>query len=148
MPNWCNNQLSVRGPVVDVQRFKEKAVGHSPWLTPKEIRNEEPSPLNFHSLVPVPEEMIKAGYNEVAYNWEKAHWGCKWGDCNAQILHEGQGHVTYEFDTAWVPPTEFIEQASKDWPALRLQLDYDEPGNGLHGTAEARGGRVEDSCVP
>jgi hypothetical protein len=148
MPNWCSNQLAVRGPAEDLQRFKERAIGHSPWSKPEEICSEAPSPLNLHSLAPVPAEMVKAGYNEAAYNWEKAHWGCKWGACNAQIVDEGQGYVMYEFDTAWTPPLEFIEQVSKDWPALSLHLEYNEPGNAFHGTAEAKGGNLQDLCIP
>jgi hypothetical protein len=58
MPNWRLNKLTVTGPEEDVRSFKEKAVGHSPWLKPE----GEPSVLNFHSQVPVPEEVLKAGY--------------------------------------------------------------------------------------
>jgi hypothetical protein len=60
MPNWCSNKLTIAGPGPDVQEFKTKAVGHSPWEEPE----EEPDALNFHSLVPVPEEVLKAGYGD------------------------------------------------------------------------------------
>ena len=58
MPNWCLNKLTITGPEADVQAFKAKAVGHSPWEEPE----GDPDALNFHSLVPVPEEVLKAGY--------------------------------------------------------------------------------------
>ena len=37
----------------------------------------EPGRLNFHSLVPVPEEVLKAGYESGGYDWEQKNWGCK-----------------------------------------------------------------------
>src|SRR5712691_11890590 len=61
MPNWCHNQLTVCGPVEDVRHFKEKAVGHSPWLPPEQGVAEQPNPLNFHSLFPVPEALVGRG---------------------------------------------------------------------------------------
>ncbi len=42
MPNWCHNQLTVCGPVEDVRHFKEKAVGHSPWLPPERLNKSSP----------------------------------------------------------------------------------------------------------
>ena len=62
MPNWCANKLTITGPEAEVQAFKEKAVGHSPWSKPEELVNVEPNVLNFHSLVPVPDEVLAAGY--------------------------------------------------------------------------------------
>jgi hypothetical protein len=57
MPNWCNNKLAVYGPEADTQRCKEQAIGDSPWF-----REEQPNALNLHSLVPIPAEVIEAGY--------------------------------------------------------------------------------------
>ena len=116
MPNWCNNQLAVRGPAPEVQRFKEQALGHSPWEASEGTAEIEPDPLNFHSLVPVPEELVKAGYNESAQLWEKAHWGCKWGADNTEIVEECGGYVAYAFDTAWSPPLEFLREVSRQCP--------------------------------
>ena len=63
MPNWCNNTLRVFGPDEAVIRFKEQAVGYSPW-TP--IQEQERNAFNFHSLVPVPPEILAAGDNPPA----------------------------------------------------------------------------------
>ena len=78
MPNWSNNMLTVRGPAEDVLRFKEKARCHSPWLKPEEGSDEDPNPLNFHSLVAIPDDIVQAGHNQAAHTWELEHWGCKW----------------------------------------------------------------------
>ncbi len=144
MPNWCHNQLTISGPAEDVQRFKEKAVGHSPWLRAEEVGPQEPDLLNFHSLCPVPEELVKQGYGEAGYRWERENWGCKWGARETQILDEWNGAILYQFDTAWVPPLEFIEHVSKDWPQLAFELDYTEGGMGFKGMAKAQGGQLDD----
>ena len=89
MPNWCHNQLNVSGPVEDVQRFKEKAVGHSPWLSAAEVCREKPDPLNFDSLFPVPEELVKQGYNEAAYQWERSNW--EWSGLTFDLEYEECG---------------------------------------------------------
>ncbi len=146
MPNWCHNQLTVSGPADEVKQFKETAVGHSPWLSAAEVGREKPDPLNFHSLFPVPEELVKAGYNEAAYHWERDHWGCKWGAREIQILDEWSGGILYQFDTAWVPPLELIEHVSKDWPQLTFDLEYEECGIGFKGAAKAQAGQLNDHC--
>jgi len=79
MPNWCNNKLVVIGPDGDVDRFKKTATGNSPWHTQEEKKNV----LNFHSLMPIPPEIVSAGYGEAGYEWELKNWGCKWGACHA-----------------------------------------------------------------
>ena len=106
MPNWCNNKLTVFGPDEDVQRFKKNAIGNSPWHTEQEKKNV----LNFHSLTPVPPEVVSAGYDQAGYEWELMNWGCKWGACSTELVEEREGHLTYFFDTAWSPPIPFLSK--------------------------------------
>ena len=108
MPNWCNNKLAVYGPEADVIRFKEKAVSHSPWL---KVEEQKENVLNFHSLVPIPPEVLEAGYEKAGYDWERNNWGCKWGACSAELADEWEGHLTYLFDTAWSPPIAILRKA-------------------------------------
>jgi len=141
MPNWCNNKLAVYGPEADVKRFKEKAIGHSPWHT-----DDKPNVLNLHSLVPIPQPVIAAGYEEAGYDWERANWGCKWGACHAELADEWEGHLTYLFDTAWSPPMEFLAKLAPQWPLIFL-LDYEEMGMGFKGICKVKGDAVEDHCL-
>lgn len=143
MPNWCTNKLTIIGPGVNVQAFKAKAVGHSPW----EETGENPDVLNFHSLVPVPEEILKAGYDSAGYDWQMENWGCKWGASGPGILVEREGHVEYEFYTAWSPPIKFLENVAKQWAALVFVLSYEEPGMGFKGIAKFKGDTKEDHCI-
>jgi hypothetical protein len=145
MPNWCDNHLRVTGPNEDVEKFRLQAVGHSPWDTPPE--GEKPCVLNFHSLVPVPEAVLKAGYELAGYDWELKNWGCKWGACQADLVDDNGCELVYGFDTAWSPPLAFLEHASKQWPSLTFILEYEESGNAFKGLTKAANGVVEDYCI-
>lgn len=142
MPNWCNNKLAVYGPDEDVKRFKAQAVGHSPWQPA-----EKPNVFNLHSLVPIPPEIIAAGYETAGYNWEREHWGCKWGACHAELVDEWEGHLTYTFDTAWSPPLAGLASIGPQWPALIFLLDYEEMGMAFKGLYKVKADVVEDHCV-
>ena len=143
MPNWCTNKLTIIGPKADVQAFTTKAVGKSPWDEPE----DNPNALNFHSLIPVPEEILAADYGDARYNWENTHWGCKWGAANSVIVEEWDGHVEYAFDTAWSPPIELLETMATQWPNLTFVLVYEELGMAFKGIAKFKGDSKEDYCV-
>lgn len=144
MPNWCSNQLRVFGPDEVVARFKEQAVGYSPW---GHVKDQEHNVLNFHSLVPVPPEILAAGYNDAGYNWEREQWGCKWGACESHLADEWEGQLHYAFDTAWSPPIPFLEKLAPQWPTLKFLLDYEELGMGFKGITKAAGAVIEDHCI-
>lgn len=144
MPNWCSNTLRVFGPTEDVSRFKAQATGYSPWHATTE---QEQTILNFHSLVPVPPEILAAGYNDAGYHWERDNWGCKWGACEASLADEWEGHLSYSFETAWAPPIAFLEKLAPQWPTLKFLLDYEEMSMGFKGITKAAGASVEDHCV-
>ena len=144
MPNWCSNTLRVFSPDEDVSRFKQQAAGCSPWAkTP----DEEHNVLNFHSLVPIPPEVIAAGYNNTGHDWEREHWGCRWGACETRLADEGDGQLMYDFDTAWAPPIPFLETLAPQWPTLKFLLDYEELSMGFKGITKAVGTVIEDHCV-
>jgi len=143
MPNWCTNKLVVHGPDEDVKRFKEKAIGNSPWHTEEEEKNV----LNFHNLVPIPPEVLSAGYERAGYEWELRNWGSKWGACSAVLVDEWEGHLEYAFETAWSPPIPFLSKLAPEWPTLIFLLDYEEMGMGFKGITEVAGDAVEDHCL-
>lgn len=146
MPNWCANKLTVTGPAAEVLAFEDRALGHAPWLESQELE-ERPNVLNFHSLVPIPDEVLAAGYGDAGHNWEMENWGCKWGATEACILDEWEGFIAYEFNTAWSPPLEFLQTAAKNWPNLTFVLEYEEPGAAFKGLAKFKGDTHEDHCI-
>jgi len=145
MPNWCHNKLTVVGPVADVKRFQGQAVGFCPWSEP----GEEPESvvLNFHNLVPIPPDVLAAGYEAAGHDWEQEHWGCKWGACHAELADAWDGHLVYTFDTAWAPPLPFLKTLGPQWPMLRFVLTYEELGMSFQGLCKVQGEAVDDHCV-
>lgn len=77
MQYGCLNYLTVLGPKRDVKAFQKKAKGYSPWPENKK-EEKEPNVLNFHSFVPIPDEVLAAGYEAAGYDWEEKNWGCGW----------------------------------------------------------------------
>ena len=144
MPNWCLNKLTVLGPELEVDAFRKRAVGHSPW---PRFQDGENNLLNLHSLVPIPPEVLAAGYDSVGANWEREHWGCVCGAFETAIVDEWEGLVVYEFQTAWMPPIQFLENIAKQFPDLTFLLDYNEPDAGFKGIAKFKSEVKEDHCI-
>jgi len=147
MPNWCLNKLTVRGPEDDVANFRKKAVGHSPWPRHREGEGPEPNLLNFHNLVPIPPEVLMAGYDSAGADWERENWGSTHGAFETAIIDDWEDALAYDFQTAWSPPIEFLVRAAKQWPSLTFILHYQEPGMGFEGIAKLQGETSEDHCI-
>lgn len=134
MPNWCQNILTISGPVEDVDRFMETA--KSP------VDNTD---LSFGMLMPIPDEQ-----QDNWYNWCITNWGTKW-DVDAVITDETitasdnipygtRKSVTYRFSSAWSPPIELfstlLNGEHPDYENLYVRLTYAESGMGFVGVAE------------
>jgi len=143
MPNWCDNQLTVKGEEPLVQQFKEKAVGVNPWDDP-EPPDEPPAVFNFHSLVPIPAHVLQQSYEKAGLDWECQNWGCRDGASYAELMDDTGGQLVYRFGTAWGPPIPFLKHLGKLWPALKFLLEYSEPGNGLKGICKVHGELCEN----
>jgi len=146
-PNWCLNKLTVRGPEDDVANFRKPAVGHSPWPRHREGEGDTENLLNFFNLVPIPPEVLTAGYDSTGANWERENWGCTHGAFETSIIDDWEDALVYDFQTAWSPPIEFLEHAAKQWPALTFILHYQKPGMGFEGIAKFEGETAEDHCI-
>lgn len=179
MPNWCSNSLTITGPDKDIVDFVKSAEGSTnryndyytqdDWGNLDEIRVKalfqdgvmhqgSNSPLSFHQICPVPEDILKLGYDEgvakkVAnivgveypgyggYNWQIQNWGTKW---QPEVYHNEyhSGFASYDFDTAWSPPLALILHASRRWPNLNFHISYREEGMAYEGGMTCEGGEV------
>ena len=151
MPNWCSNRLAVSTwcKVEDeakarkqIEEFRDKA---------KLIEEDgtEASSLCMNNLYPMPKELqdTKAPSDEPNwYDWRVEHWGTKW-DIDACLNYDDEECLDYSFESAWSPPTAFLEKVSKDFPLLRFVLKYEEEGCGFLGRAIAKDGVLDDSCL-
>lgn len=92
---------------------------------------------------PVPIDLTKVKLDW--YNWRLLHWGTKWSpDKDFIVVSREEGKLTYNFDTAWSPPSLVIKALGKEFPTLRIKLYYEEPGCAFFGAAVAEGDKFED----
>jgi hypothetical protein len=141
MPNWCQNILTVSGPVEDVNGFVEA------------VKTDD-SPLSLSTLYPLPDDVEKgeiiqgnngiriATMSNAEYNWHVKHWGTKWDVCEVtshESIGDGVKTVTYRFESAWSPPVEWLEHVVMDnddlMNGLSFTLAYCEAGVGYVGMA-------------
>ena len=125
MPNWCENELTVRGD--GAMTFYE------------ENKEEGEKDLSFAKSVPMPE-------GEDWYSWNIDHWGTKWDACDTHYAYH-EGEASYGFDTAWGPPEKWLVAVGQKYPNLRFTLDYSEPNMNFRGRMVVEEGEVvEEYC--
>jgi hypothetical protein len=118
MPNWCENNLTVTGTKESLDKWRI-ALSNDDSMNPL---------LKFNKLIPLPEEE-----KDNWYDWRVQNWGTKWdivGDDEPgeEPYDSNDDSYGYSFDTAWGPPIELFENIMVDFPGVRFELAYVEPG--------------------
>lgn len=125
----------------------------------------------FNALVPTPDSVIQMGFDGHdklpkdallfslagkpfepidGYHWNIQNWGTKWDVYSDHITPEDMGwneecnEISFSFDTAWSPPTQWFSRAAEQFPALRFVLHYAEPGCYFAGDLIGENGKVTD----
>jgi hypothetical protein len=105
-------------------------------LTFDELGNacKRPEKGMLSKFYPMPEktevngEMVDTDW----YNWRINNWGTKWDvDIDNDIKEENEFQCY--FDSAWSPPTNWLEKVASDFPKLHFILNYEESGCGFKG---------------
>ena len=155
MPNHVSQDLWVRGPLKDLEEFKEFA---------KEERHGNDLLLSANKFIPYPDKYqtaddradaarkkgdysVKDGYNAGGYQWCIQNWGTKWGIYGCSLVRENKtsknkGYVRYYFESAWSPATKIIHAMSEKFPTLHFKLKYYECGMQFKGTYEVSAGVI------
>ena len=68
------------------------------------------------------------------YDWNVRNWGTKWDVANVdedeypetELMTDEETKLQYSFNTAWAPPIPAINKLSKQYPSLKINLDYEE----------------------
>lgn len=179
MPNWCENLLRITGPEESLKSFKLTANGlnaaynslrgyrEDSWGPYEDIRVKailsitpvgDISPLSFHALYPIPEEIRRLPYDGVearkasmlmaiehpgnGYDWEIENWGVKWGASDSVISLETSERIEYLFVTPWAPPILLLKNIAPNWNMLNFHLSWEEPGMNLRGEIILEGGAL------
>ncbi len=148
MPNWCSNSLLI---TTNTEVDRENAERQIEMFKDRAKPSEAEEDINFcmQGLYPMPKELEGTkGLSDKPnwYNWRLEHWGTKW-DVSGYLEYSDRDMLEYSFDSAWSPPSSFIEKVSKDFPLLRLRLKYDEPGMCFMGRAIAINGHLDDVSI-
>lgn len=141
MPNWCFNVLRVTGDPDAVHRFREACRG--PVADWDHTGSPPVQPVTFNALVPVPPDVLAAGFGRAGYDWCIAHWGTKW-DIASHVDWDDPDAIplTLRFDTAWEPPLPWFRAIAARFPTLSFELVWQEPGDDLGGVAYGAAGQV------
>lgn len=110
MPNWCFNVMKVYGSSDELEDFKtnNKLSGNC---------------LSFTCISPRPDDVEW-------YLWNVTNWGTKWDACDP-ILVENDDYLEYSFNTAWSPPTEWLEKCAEKYPNLKIIISCSEENEWL-----------------
>ena len=73
------------------------------------------------------------------HKWNCHVYGVKW-DVDATLVSKNSTEIVYRFDSAWCPPTTFIDNASEKFPNLYFSLEYEGEGAEFAGIYEAQNG--------
>jgi hypothetical protein len=169
VPNWCWNELSVKGPGAEITRLLESVKGETAFDFDRVI----PYPDRFRRLdeearewearqeaLPEGQKMPWSaqptdGFNQGGYEWRVERWGTKWpargpdysrpDDIPVQRAEEGAADI--QFHTAWSPPIPVVTALGERFPALAFNLHYHEPGVGFEGRLRVVAGRVEEDAT-
>ena len=173
MPNWVYNYLSIEGSKEDILAIKTQVSApftreHEQWNMETNVMETKdyiftnpifafwniikPTDLETYKLQKDPsvEEMSFAGNNW--YDWNVRNWGTKWDVSvsdeekyrETELIEEGEGFLSYRFNTAWSPPIPAITKLSEQYPNLEFNLSYEEE-TGWGGETELKNGFITDN---
>jgi hypothetical protein len=125
MPNWCSNKIKVTHD--DSNEGKQQLAQFK-----LKVQTVVEGGGIFSNFFPCPadlQELDANGKQYTWYEWQIEHWGTKW-DVNLDIVtfENTDDSLEFWFDTAWSPPTAFLESVSKEFPDLEFFNAYSEQG--------------------
>ena len=158
MPNWCENNINVRGDTQELARFVEECCSKNDngvyeidfdKVIPQPTRREDCEPQFINDG--------ERGYQEDErrpwfnwYDWRIQHWGTKWSADgyystidDKEELEEGTDEIDFSYGTAWSPATPILNALQKKYPKLDFRMTYYESGMGYAGEIDEVGNEVE-----
>ena len=146
MPNWCENELYINADKEEDMKELKSLLDET--LEISKDNNCAIGLLNAIIEMPKALEDTKKGSDGDAenwYDWRVANWGTKWDvECYETTMEEK--YMSFKFDSAYAPPTRWLEVVAQLFPKLSFTLKYDEPGMGFMGVAKGRG-NIVDECI-
>jgi hypothetical protein len=128
MPNWCENELYIRGPQID------KVLAS--------ITNSN-GEFDLNKIVRNIADWFPFKRVDYWYHWRIRYWGVKWGlfKCFTKYT-QCKKSVCLSFLSPWAPPEAIIPRLSARFPKNTFKLKYWEGGNGFKGYLTMKNGIV------
>ena len=138
MPNWCYNRMNIdsttEGGRILAEAFRPKYEDErgNPYANPLTDLYPTPPELDITAgfgnqdqelLAQYDANMEKFGFKHW-YDWRVAKWDAQVMDFN----DDNPKDVYLQFETAWSPPTAFLEWFCKQHPDTVFECEYDEEG--------------------
>lgn len=170
MPNWCCNNLQIKGNKKELIKFYNENKNND---SSYENKVQE---LDFYKSVPIPKDQ-----EENWYKWNNQNLGTKWNVSDSsyefcEIIDKDTGFntiktiylktseknhtlqlgniikkfvtsykINYLFETAWSPPIPWIAKTSERYPNLKFKLEYEEMGCDFCGVFCVENGKCIDN---
>lgn len=129
MPNWCTNHITIEGEPRIIKMFEK-------------LLREKPNAV-FENLIGRDENVLQEDYDNGGwYSHNTSRFGTKWDiDFNEHQFEFREGVMEIHCETAWSPPTEFIQHLSEMY-GVYCTMDYEEPGMDFAGRVVAENGDI------
>jgi hypothetical protein len=144
VPDWCFNNLVVRGDDGQLEALREAVAGPGGAL---DFERVAPTPPALLGRRPDPETvtiaaLCGAAEAEDAYAWRGAHWGCtRPADADSVRLEDTEADVlSFRLSTPWSPPRGIAATLAARFPALSITLAFIQSACGFAGAIAFEGG--------
>ena len=137
MPNYCSNELNVTGRKAELRRFVETSTrgylikaGDPAVARDKGVELKQPGVVGEDSFT---FGALTGVSDDFAHDWDNeafSRWGTKWeamepSETAQDLLNMVEsGRLSIDFTTAWGPPEEWLKEARRQFPALKITLMY------------------------
>ena len=137
MPNWCNNNITITGPISKIEPLYQQAISEDDDQGLLNAMVPRPAELNDTTAPSSDSEERQAELREKYgtdnwYDWSVNNWSTKW-DVSPEGLEfidhgDGTAEITGWFDSAWAPPIGAYETFIEENPDCSIEASYHEPG--------------------
>ena len=143
MANWISNHVEVVGDRSEVDAFMSKVRGRPAVYAGDRADDDGDQlgvlPLCFNATVPVPGEILAAGYIQSGRDWQLENWGTTWEIDDCDFKDRGEG-LYFFFSTGYWPPLPWVEKTSAQFSNLEFRLVYRDWSAGIEGAVLFKNG--------
>ena len=141
MPNWCENRMSIRGPVEKIEKFHRlvqkngliETAAPMPSILNAAEKDWDELPKSLVEAFP-PRKVEEGGFTSSCwYEWSNQYRGTKWEECEMEMpnmddiwkdpVYEGMAEIEYFYQSAWGPHWRVGMEIAYDW-GFNVRHDY------------------------